>query len=54
MLKSGESAEAMTRKLVGMTLERGGSDNVTVVIGKLRSEEQLDDSLGPEPRAQSQ
>jgi serine/threonine protein phosphatase PrpC len=36
VLKSGESAEAMTRKLVGMTLERGGTDNVTVVIGKLR------------------
>jgi protein phosphatase len=26
----------MTRKLVGLTLERGASDNVTVVIGKLR------------------
>ena len=36
VLKSGESAEAMTRKLVGMTLERGATDNVTVVIGKLR------------------
>ncbi len=36
VLKSGDTAEGMTRKLVGMTLERGASDNVTVVIGKLR------------------
>jgi protein phosphatase len=36
VLKNGESAEAMARKLVGLTLERGASDNVTVVIGKLR------------------
>jgi PPM family protein phosphatase len=31
------SAEATCRQLVGMALERGGTDNVTVVVGRLRS-----------------
>jgi len=38
ILKSGKTAEGMSRTLVDLTLERGGTDNVTVVIGKLRSE----------------
>ena len=36
ILKAGDSSEAMCRKLVDLALERGGSDNITVVIGKLR------------------
>jgi protein phosphatase len=36
VMKSGDSAEAMARKLIDLTLERGASDNVTVVVGKLR------------------
>ncbi|HKP28772.1 MAG TPA: protein phosphatase 2C domain-containing protein [Gemmatimonadales bacterium] len=36
VLKSGESSETMTRRLIDLALERGGSDNITVVIGKLR------------------
>ena len=36
VLRSGESSETMSRKLVDLALERGGSDNITVVIGKLR------------------
>jgi protein phosphatase len=35
VLKSGQTAEEMSRALVDLTLERG-DDNVTVVIGKLR------------------
>lgn len=38
VLKSGDSSEGMTRRLIDLTLERGASDNVTVVIGKLRRE----------------
>ena len=36
VLRSGESSETMSRRLVDLALERGGSDNITVVIGKLR------------------
>lgn len=36
VLRSGASSEVMSRRLIDLALERGGSDNVTVVIGKLR------------------
>ena len=36
VLRSGDSSEIMSRRLVDLALERGGSDNVTVVICKLR------------------
>jgi serine/threonine protein phosphatase PrpC len=34
-----ESAEQICRKLVDLTLERGASDNVTVVVGRLKKGE---------------
>ena len=36
IIKTGDSSEVMSRKLVDLALDRGGSDNITVVIGKLR------------------
>ena len=36
-LQTLDSAEAMCRALVDLALARGGSDNVTVVVGRLRS-----------------
>jgi protein phosphatase len=35
-LRSIESAEQSCRRLIDVALERGGRDNVTVVIGRLR------------------
>ena len=35
---SGASAEAICRDLVGLAVERGGKDNVTVVAGRIREE----------------
>ncbi len=35
-LESGDSAEAMCRQLIELALGRGGTDNVTVIIGRLR------------------
>jgi serine/threonine protein phosphatase PrpC len=37
VLLAGGSAEAACRTLVGMALERGARDNVTVLVGKTRS-----------------
>jgi PPM family protein phosphatase len=34
-LREGETAEGIVRQLVGLALERGGTDNVTVVVGRL-------------------
>jgi protein phosphatase len=36
-LKQIQSAEQSCRRLVKVALDRGGTDNVTVVIGRLRS-----------------
>jgi protein phosphatase len=36
-LQSADSAEAVCRRLVGLALDRGGSDNVTVVVARLRA-----------------
>lgn len=37
ILRDAPTAEATARQLVDLTLERGGSDNVTVVVARLRS-----------------
>jgi protein phosphatase len=35
-LESGDSAEAACRQLVELALARGGTDNITVIIGRIR------------------
>jgi len=42
-LASCKSAERTCRELVDLALSRGGSDNVTVVIGRVRGSEELHD-----------
>jgi serine/threonine protein phosphatase PrpC len=36
VLRAGGSAESACRRLIGMALERGGEDNVTVLVGRTR------------------
>ncbi|HEY7237224.1 MAG TPA: hypothetical protein VH539_23915, partial [Gemmatimonadaceae bacterium] len=40
-LASCKSAERTCRELIDLALSRGGSDNVTVVIGRVRSSEEM-------------
>ncbi|HKV76038.1 MAG TPA: serine/threonine protein phosphatase, partial [Gemmatimonadales bacterium] len=35
-LESGETAESVCHQLIELALARGGSDNVTVIIGRIR------------------
>jgi protein phosphatase len=37
ILRAPQSAETTARRLVDLALERGGSDNITVIVGRLRS-----------------
>jgi len=37
ILRLSSSAEATAKKLVDLALERGGSDNVTVIVARLRN-----------------